>query len=36
MADDVSESKMTNMVPVVEPIFTKMVPCPTGADPAQS
>ena len=26
--NDLSESKMTNMDPVMEPIFTKMIPCP--------
>ena len=27
-SNDLSESKMTNMDPVMEPIFTKMIPCP--------
>ena len=26
--NNLSDSKMTNMDPVVEPIFTKMIPCP--------
>ena len=27
-SNDLSDSKLTNMDPVVEPIFTKMIPCP--------